>query len=214
MDNGFMNEKQKTPVDELYSILRKRILNETYLPGEKLSETLLGTEFECSRTPIREALKRLERDGLIDVQPKSGSYVKIHGHEDNKNLMEMRAYIEGLSVRLIIENGTGIAPLKKILSEMDSILKKSPIDMIAFGERHYEFHHSLVRLSGNALGLQVFERLNLKSAMFFYKKMDEKMASRTQDEHKKMLALLEAKSATCEKFAIGHLWKTRHKFGT
>ncbi len=214
MDNGSMKEKQKTPVDELYSILRKRILNETYRPGEKLSETLLGTEFECSRTPIREALKRLERDGLIEVLPKSGSYVKIHGREDNKNLMEMRAYIEGLSVRLIIENGAGIAALKKIVAEMDSILKKSPIDMIAFGERHYEFHHTMVRLSGNALSLQVFERLNLRSAMFFYKKMDEKMAGRTQDEHKKILALLDAKSAACEKFTIGHLWKTRHKFGS
>jgi len=207
-----MKQKENSPVDELYSILRKRILNEKYSPGEKLSETLLGAEFNCSRTPIREALKRLERDGLISILPKSGSYVKIHTNQDNKNLMEVRAYIEGLSVRLLIENGTSTVPLKKILAEMDTILKTRPIDIIAFGEKHYEFHFTMVKLSGNDLSLQVFERLNLRSAMLFYQSMNEKMALKTQIEHKMIIEQIDEGSPKCEKFTIGHLWKKRNSF--
>lgn len=207
-----MKQKQNSQVDELYNILRKRILNEKYSPGEKLSETLLGAEFNCSRTPIREVLKRLERDGLIIIQPKSGSYIKTHSDHDNKNLMEVRAYLEGLSVRLLIENGSSTVPLKKIIADMDAILKKKPVDIILFGERHYEFHHTLALLSGNELCLQVFERLNLRSAMLFYHSMNEKMSEKTQNEHKMILSMIDEGDTKCEKFTIGHLWKIRKNF--
>jgi len=56
-------------IDELYLILRKRILDEYYFAGQKLSENVLAKEFNCSRTPIRESLKRLEQDGLVVIRP-------------------------------------------------------------------------------------------------------------------------------------------------
>ncbi|HOE76195.1 MAG TPA: GntR family transcriptional regulator, partial [Rectinema sp.] len=82
-------------VEELYSVLRRRILDEYYFAGQKLSENALAKEFECSRTPIREVFKRLEQDGLIVVKPKSGSYVRIYSGKNYLDLIEVRAYLEG-----------------------------------------------------------------------------------------------------------------------
>ena len=83
-------------VEELYSVLRRRILDEYYFAGQKLSENALAKEFECSRTPIREVFKKLEQDGLIVVRPKSGSYVRIYSGKNYLDLIEVRAYLEGL----------------------------------------------------------------------------------------------------------------------
>lgn len=202
----------KNSVDEIYLTLRKKILNEEFLPGDKLSEILLSKTFNCSRTPIRESIKRLERDGLITVQPKSGSYVKEHTNKDNKNLMELRSYVEGLAVRLIIERNADVLELEMILDSMDSLLKKHPVDIVAFGELHYEFHHTIIKLSDNDLCVQTFERLNLRSAMLFYHSMTTKAAKITQQEHRKIVELLKQGDTKCEKFTIDHLWKKRNSF--
>lgn len=61
--------------DQSYAVIRARILDLTYAPGDAISETRLATEFEISRTPIREALKRLESEGLVDVRPQQGTFV-------------------------------------------------------------------------------------------------------------------------------------------
>lgn len=205
-------DRQENIVEYIYGVLRKRILHEEYLPEEKLSEVVLSNEFECSRTPVRESLKRLERDGLIVIQPKSGSYVKKYSPIDNRNLMEVRSYIEGLSVRLIIEHGTDVSRLREIYEHMERICHTAPVDFIAFGENHYDFHHTLVELSGNQLCLQVFERLNMRSSMLFYQSMNERTSERTQKEHLKIVTMLEEGSPECEKFTMGHLWKKRNSF--
>lgn len=126
--------------------------------------------------------------------------------------MEMRSYIEGLAVRLIIENRKDTSQLAAILDEMDRILEIQPVDIVAFGERHYEFHRTIVQLSGNELCLQTFERLNLRSAMLFYHSMTEKAAAVTQSEHRKILELMQNGDGKCEKITIDHVWKKRNSF--
>lgn len=61
--------------DQAYAVIRSRILELTYAPHDALSETRLATEFEISRTPVREALKRLESEGLVEVRPQQGTFV-------------------------------------------------------------------------------------------------------------------------------------------
>lgn len=61
--------------DQAYALIRSRILELTYAPHELLSENGLATEFETSRTPVREALKRLEIEGLVEVRPQQGTFV-------------------------------------------------------------------------------------------------------------------------------------------
>lgn len=60
---------------EAYSQIRNRIMHNKYVPGQKISEKVISEELGIGRTPVREAIIRIERDGLIDVVPQSGSYI-------------------------------------------------------------------------------------------------------------------------------------------
>lgn len=73
---AFAKRSNREPVSgQAYSEIKRRILDLTFRPGELLSETRLANDFGLSRTPVREALKRLETDGLVDVLPQQGTFV-------------------------------------------------------------------------------------------------------------------------------------------
>ncbi len=204
-----MNTAPDINIDEIYSLVRKRILHDTYQSGEKLSENSLAKEFECSRTPIRETLKRLEQDGLVVIQPKSGTYIRHQTEKDYRDLIEVRSYIEGLSARLAIEKGADTTKMKKTLDDMDKIVAKTPVDIISFGEKHYAFHRTLIELSENELAVQLFDRLNLKSSHLFYQAMNEKAVAITQKEHRLIIEYIDTRNPKGEKFVIRHLWNKK-----
>lgn len=73
---AFARRQSREPIaGQAYLSIKGRILDLTFEPGELLSETRLATELGLSRTPVREALKRLETDGLVDVVPQQGTFV-------------------------------------------------------------------------------------------------------------------------------------------
>ena len=73
---AFNRRQSREPIaGQAYAVIRRRILDLTFKPGELLSETRLSTEFGFSRTPVREAFKRLENEGLVDVIPQQGTFV-------------------------------------------------------------------------------------------------------------------------------------------
>lgn len=195
--------------ENLYMSLRNRILNEYYFAGEKLSENTLAEEFKCSRTPIREALKKLEQDGLISVRPKSGSYVRIYSGQHYRDLVEVRSYLEGLAFRLAIERKADTSVLEQLDQEMDDIVARIPIDMMAYAEVHYRFHREFMRISGNELLESFFEKLNLKSSHLFLQTMNVEVAIKTQKEHRHIIDLIKSGDPKGEKFVIQHLWKKR-----
>ena len=196
-------------IDELYLILRKRILDEYYFAGQKLSENVLAKEFNCSRTPIRESLKRLEQDGLVVIRPKSGSYVRLYSGKNNRELIEVRAYLEGLAFRLAIERGADTSIMESLCRKMDEIIIASQIDMVAYADLHFKFHKEFIKLSGNDLLENFFERLNLKSSHLFLQSMNPEIARKTQNEHWYIIELVKSRERKGEKFVIQHLWRKR-----
>jgi len=202
-------ESPAVGIDEIYGVLRGRILAEEYYPGEKLSENALAKEYSCSRTPIRESLKRLEQDGLVVTRPQSGTYVKIHSTKDYRNLIEVRSYLEGLAFHLAVELGGDPSELDALIDRMDEALGSDRFDMKAYARAHYSFHRTLVSLSGNELLVQFFDRLNLKSSHLFLQSMNPTSAAKTQQEHRRIVELLRARDAKGEKFIVAHLWKKR-----
>jgi DNA-binding GntR family transcriptional regulator len=203
--------KTVAAMEEIHRVLRSRILSEEYYLGEKLSENTLAREFGCSRTPIREAIKRLESENLIEIRPQSGTYVKMLTPKDYSNLLEVRAYLEGLSYRLAIERASdeAIAALEPLLDEMDRVILARPIEMQHFAELHYRFHFSILEMGKNVLLVSMFERLNLRSSHMFLRSMNAESAARTQEEHHRILNSLKARDPKGEKFMIGHLWRKK-----
>ncbi|MBL8967766.1 MAG: GntR family transcriptional regulator [Spirochaetaceae bacterium] len=198
-------------IEDIYGSIRRRILTEEFYPGRKLTENALAREYGCSRTPIRESLKRLESEGLIEVRPQSGTYVRRSTSKDYVELLEVRAYLEGLAFRLAVERAPdeGLEALAGLLAEMDAVTASTSIDMARYAELHYRFHYDLVRLAGNELLVSMFERLNLRSSHMFLRSMSSEGAARTQEEHYRILALLRARDRKGERFVVDHLWRKK-----
>src|SRR5579862_7651939 len=85
--------------------LRDMILDGELAPGDSLSETSLAEVFGVSRTPIREALKQLETEGLLEVRPRVGTFVAVLSRRDLTELFQMKEILEGAAARLMALRG-------------------------------------------------------------------------------------------------------------
>lgn len=95
-----MSEKKKHSIqNEAYEYIKKKIMMCEYLPNQLLSESILQEELGCSRTPVREAIRRLEQEGLATVLPKRGIIVSGFSISDIRAIFEVRMLIEPYAVQ-------------------------------------------------------------------------------------------------------------------
>jgi DNA-binding GntR family transcriptional regulator len=96
---------------ELYSTLVKRIIGGEYAAGERLVEVDIAEEFQTSRTPVREVLMALAKDGLVERTPNCGARVRVFSPDDVEEIYDIRAALECLAVR----RAAATVPLKKLV---------------------------------------------------------------------------------------------------
>jgi DNA-binding GntR family transcriptional regulator len=85
--------------------MRRRIIAGQVEPGVNLSELALAEEFGVSRTPVREALKQLQTEGLIEIRPRVGTFVTTPSRREITELFEMKELLEGAAARLLVQPG-------------------------------------------------------------------------------------------------------------
>ena len=81
--------------DELHAELRRRLIAGYFDPGQKMREEHLASEFEVSRTPVRAAVKKLVSEGLLELVPNSGAFVRQWTENDVEEIFELRHLAEG-----------------------------------------------------------------------------------------------------------------------
>ena len=202
-------------IDTIYEHLKNQVRQGLLQNGTKLSENNLAKQFSCSRTPVREALKRLEQDGFVVIVPHSGSYIKDITMTDYQQLTEVRAYLEALAMRIACENGSDPSKLETILDEMDALWKHNDtFDVQAFSTLHYQFHLELIKLADNELLTLTYSRLNLsEAALLFAQNINDRGIGKTQEEHRHLVeAIRHQNSKEGERFMLSHLWKKRDRF--
>ncbi len=96
----------KTLAEKLYSIIEEKIVKLEFKPGTFLTESFLEKDLKCGRTPIREAIQRLSREGLVKVLPRKGLLVTEININDQLNLIQVRREIERLMAKLSAKNST------------------------------------------------------------------------------------------------------------
>ena len=131
-------------------ILRDGILSGAYASGERLVEARIAREMNISRGPLREALKELRAEGLVQEEPGRGAFVVALRHEDIRELYELRAAIEGRAARLLIQrkDPAAFAKLEDVLRKMGEAAKAKDAEGVA--KLDSTFHQELCRLSGNS----------------------------------------------------------------
>jgi len=142
--------------DDVYEELKRRIVELDLKPGETLAEKDLAITFAVSRTPIREALIRLESDGLIRVSPGRGAYVTEVSLQNLKESYEIRSFLAGLVGELVAARAT-----EAELAAMEALLGRigGETDPRALRRLDMAFHDSLNGATHNALLAEILTRL-------------------------------------------------------
>lgn len=139
--------------------IRNLVLGGDFPPGAPLSEVFLAQEFEVSRTPIREALKQLQHEGLVEIRPKVGTFVREPTRREIVELFQLKESLEGLAASLLARRGEvpELSVLRRNLEESDMAVLTNDSD--AYARLVHEFHWTIVRGSDNRKLAEHYERL-------------------------------------------------------
>jgi DNA-binding GntR family transcriptional regulator len=134
-----------------YTQIKGRIIDLTYQPGERLSETKLAEEFALGRSPIRTALSRLESEGWVEISPQSGTFVCAPSENEIKEVTEFRAILEaycaGRAVARISEEELQLLQMKFVV--LRPKVEAGDVDVAI--QLDQEVHALMYRLGGNDL---------------------------------------------------------------
>lgn len=139
-------------VESAYRTMRQRILDNVWPPGYRALEQELALELGMSRTPVREALSRLQREGLVEVIPRHGMSVLPVSADDMRDIYEMLTALEAMAAELAVRRQPSEAQLKPLLAasrDMGRALQADDLDAWAAADER--FHRHLITLSGNRL---------------------------------------------------------------
>jgi DNA-binding GntR family transcriptional regulator len=137
-------------VDEVYAELRRKIIHMELAPGYQALEKEIARQLGVSRTPVREALVRLQQEGLVEIVPRQGMRVRPISARDIREINEVLAYLEaGAAEKLASRRVTPeeMARLEAAIAEMDRALDSDDLD--AWAQADYQFHGLLVEFTGN-----------------------------------------------------------------
>lgn len=141
-----------------YQTMRRRILDNIWPPGYRALEQALASELGMSRTPLREALIRLAKEGLVEVIPRHGMSVLPVSAADLRDIYEMLTALEAMAAELAVRRKPTEAQLKPLIEasrDMGRALKAN--DLEAWAAADESFHQYLVTLSGNRLLIEAVQ---------------------------------------------------------
>ena len=143
---------RKSLVDKAYREIRQRILDNVYPSGHRALEQEYADEMGLSRTPMREALLKLQSEGLVEVVPRHGARVLPVSPDDMREIYEMLTAIEPMAAELVARKKLPPADLKPLIDasrNMTAALKNDDLDAWASADERY--HRLLIALAGNRL---------------------------------------------------------------
>lgn len=170
MESNFtVNMNEYLPLrDVVVNTLRQAILRGELKPGERLMEVQLANKLGVSRTPIREAIRKLELEGLVLMIPRKGAEVADITEKSLMDVLEVRKALEELAVQLCCDKITGkeIEELHRAADDFRRILKTSD-DVTEIAEADVRFHDIIYLATGNQKLIQILN--NLREQMYRYR---------------------------------------------
>jgi DNA-binding GntR family transcriptional regulator len=172
---------------EVADQLRRMILTGRRKPGDRLVEDKLSVELGVSRVPIREALRTLAAEGLVDLPPRRGASVAAISVEVARDLVEVRATLEGLNARLAARHHESpiIAELEQVLNEGNRAARSGNADDLV--RLNGAFHDKLAEAGRNGILWDIMRTLRERTGLVFA----ANTAARSHedwDEHSRILA--------------------------
>jgi len=145
-----MNERRESLSDRAYRLLRDQVFANELPPGYRGLEEEFAVRLKMSRTPVHEALVRLQLDGLVRIEPRRGVVILPVAPKDMKEIYEVVTAVETAAVELLTRRRLTrreLAPLKKAVEAMDAALESD--DLQCWAKEDDQFHRLLLELCGN-----------------------------------------------------------------
>jgi DNA-binding GntR family transcriptional regulator len=160
----------------------------------RLDERRLAAEFGISRTPVREAMAQLEREGFVRSEPRRGVYVVRKSRREVIELITVWAALESMAARLITANASDdeIAALRRMFATFDNGAVRAHLD--EYSDVNIEFHQTIIRMSRNDALINLAENLFTHMRMIRRKTIGEQdRADRSIRDHMHIIEALEAR---------------------
>ena len=193
---------------KVYKIIKEGIIHRKFLPGTQLKESDLVRKLGVSRTPIREALNQLSKEGIIEIFPRKGAFVKNCTKEEVIEILILREVLEGVAARLAtLQMSDGL------VKRLETLFKDNRKDSIDYAQTDEQFHSEIIQASGSTrlVGLvnnltDSLQMLDMRTVSFRYpERIKESLA-----EHLKIIDAFRARDAVmAEKLTREHFQHTR-----
>ncbi|MDH5409841.1 MAG: GntR family transcriptional regulator [Alphaproteobacteria bacterium] len=183
--------------EKTYDILKEAICRmNIYAPDAqlRLDERQLSEQLGISRTPLREALVRLEQEGLVNIIPRRGIFIVRKTKREIVELIIVWAALEGMAARLATQNASAedIASLRKMFPAFST--GDQPANIDEYSERNIEFHQTILRLGGCGLLVDMADQLFLHVRSIRTQTIGEAdRATRSVKDHRQIIEAIEAR---------------------
>lgn len=185
---NFDLQRHKPLRDLVYDELKMKIMMGLITPGTRMMEVELAEEMGVSRTPVREAIRKLEKEGLISIEPRRGAYASSLTSQDMVDILEVRQNMEGLAAELATIRFTDQQrqELLEVSEAFNQAVEAGDTEQMIAIDTH--FHHLIVEGTGNKLLAVMVGQLQDMVLRFRYLYYDDfRRAEKMPEEHKQIV---------------------------
>jgi DNA-binding GntR family transcriptional regulator len=207
-----LGEAHSSLHDQVVTELRQAILSGRLKPGERLVEGRLADELGVSRNPVREAIRALASEGLIEVTARRGAAVATMTEQEARETIELRALLEGQNARLAARRQD-----KQIIKRIEAVLNKGSAAVAArrfeqLFDLNQRFHSELAAAGQNTVLGDLLQKLRERTAMLFAP-MDPRRQARSWEEHAAILrAIIKGDERAAATLAAEHVMRAGMDF--
>src|SRR5437588_1888725 len=207
-----LGEEHSPLHDRVIAELRQAILSGQLKPGERLVEGRLADELGVSRNPVREAIRALASEGLVEVTARRGAAVATMTEHEARETIEVRALLEGQNARLAARRQD-----KQIIKRIQAVLNKGTAAVTArrfeqLFDLNQQFHRELAAAGQNTVLGDIMQKLRERTAMLF-SPMNPARQARNWDEHAAILrAIIEGDERAAATLASEHVMRAGMDF--
>ena len=210
----FTKIQRERAVDAVYNALRQAIVNCLMKPGERLNVFELAEKLGVSLTPVRSAVQQLATEGLVEIHPRSGTFVASLTPQDVDETFKIRCALECLAGEDAVQNITA-AQLRKLRTLLKSLSKKvrNDEDRKAHEHDNSELHNIIIEAAGNRRVEEMYKALNAHIKIVRIHAGEANWPSRLEEEeaeHEKIVKALEARDAAALAAALRqHIYRAK-----
>ena len=208
---NFDIQNHKPLREMVYEELKMQILTGGIIPGTRMMEVELAEEMGVSRTPIREAIRKLEKEGLVTIEPRRGAYASRISTEDMVEILEVRQDLEGLAAELAASRMSPeqMKELKSISENYNRAVEEGDMDSMI--KHDTMFHRLIVDSCNNKILVHMVEQLQELVLRFRYIYYDNfRRAEHMPEEHRDiMTAIAEGDTKKAREAADVHICRLK-----